>query len=259
MGHVCGAHGLDQHAHRRRCHVRLLLHLGHQALQPQEPPGPLPPLLPVHVAHHAHQVAAARRLAQLRALAAAGLAQAGLAARTRCPLVQPCAQLGGQLPAVGLLLRAQLLGPLARHGLGRRAAGLHGPRHLLEQRQLAHVAEEVVEGAATEHEPEQHPNVHLAHGLGLLDAILAPLVVDLSLVAVRQHLIGLGDGFKSLLRLGVVRILVRMPLASHLVVGFLDLRFGGFLGDSKDGVIVLIPRCQSRGAARSFGIALIVR
>jgi len=57
----------------------------------------------------------------------------------------------------------------------------------------------------------------------LLDALVAVLVVELSLAVVSQHLVGLGDLLELLLGLLVARILVRVEAQRLLAVGLLNL------------------------------------
>lgn len=78
-----------------------------------------------------------------------------------------------------------------------------------------------------------------------MHALLAPLVVDLALLGVRQHFISFRDGLELLLGLGVVGILVRMPPLRLLVVRLLDLALCRGLFHPEDDVVVFVARRQS--------------
>jgi hypothetical protein len=66
----------------------------------------------------------------------------------------------------------------------------------------------------------------------------AHLVVLLPLALIGEHVVGLGDGLESLLRVRVSGVVVRMQLTSELAVRPLDLLLGGGLLDAEDGVEV---------------------
>src|SRR5579859_812432 len=83
-------------------------------------------------------------------------------------------------------------------------------------------------------------------GLGLrrvdLVGVEAYLVVDLALLLVRQHIVGLGDFFELLLGLLVIGVDVGMILARQLAEGLPDLLRSGRLLDAENAVIILILR-----------------
>ena len=56
------------------------------------------------------------------------------------------------------------------------------------------------------------------------------------------HLVRLGYGLELELGSGVVRVLVRVPLAGHLVVSLLDLGLGRILVHPQDRVVIFVTR-----------------
>jgi hypothetical protein len=60
------------------------------------------------------------------------------------------------------------------------------------------------------------------------------------------HLVRLRYGLELELGGGIVRVLVGVPLAGHLVVGLLDLRLGRILAHPKNRVVVLVPGRERR-------------
>jgi hypothetical protein len=180
--------------------MSLFLDLSKEAFDAEPTAGVLFTLLRIHVTHHAQELVAAGSLAKLQGLLFALLAE-GLDAQLAGAL-QRSHQLLGQGLAVDVFFAPQAIHVL--HAVVFRAPVhlvFHGRQHLLEHGQLAHVAEQVVEGPATKHETEHHFDVDVAGVLGHLHTLLAALVVDLALLRVREHLVRLADPFELELRL----------------------------------------------------------
>jgi hypothetical protein len=79
---------------------------------------------------------------------------------------------------------------------------------------------------------------------------VAVLVVDLALVGVREHLVGLGELLEALLGLRVVRVGVRVRLAGEAAEGLLDLGLVGLAADAEDLVVVALHRSHTSSTKR---------
>jgi len=230
--------------------VCFLLDLSKEAFKTKPTAGMLLAFLGVDIAHHRKQLIATWRLAKFHCFFLACF-RVGLGAEF-AGAFEPREQLLRESFAIDVFLTTHLFGVL--HALVVHAAHhmvLHRGEHLLEHGELAHIAKHIVEGAASKHEPEHHFDVDVASILRHLHTILTTFVVDCALLWICEDLIGLTNAFESKLSLGVVRILVRVPLASHLVVAFLNFALCCCLLDSQQVVVTRIARgkCYLRTAA----------
>jgi hypothetical protein len=70
------------------------------------------------------------------------------------------------------------------------------------------------------------------------EALVTVLIISPALVGIREHAVGLGGLLEAVLRIGIIRISVRMVLHGELSVGLLELRIGSGPRDTQDLVIV---------------------
>ncbi len=171
------------------------------------------------------------------ALTVAGLAGGGLGARLGAAALAVLALgvardgdgLGG---AEGRLLEAQLQ-VVAQVSAARRTAAAG-----VAPAKAEHIAEDVAElGEDVVDILEAGP---AGAAPGAAEALVAEAVVDLALLGIGEHLVGLGRFLKAGLRIGIVWITIGMELHGELAISPLDFGLGGIAGDPENFVIVAL-------------------